>query len=261
MADEKDKAKGRAKPKGAGKPEKASKKPAVPDAAKEAAPRGGVEEKGPPPRLWVRYRQEVVPQIMKELGEKNVLAVPRVDKVVINMGVGKASENEKRLHEAVQSLEMITGQKPQITRAKLSIAEFHIRQGLPVGCRVTLRRARMYEFLDRLISIAIPRIRDFRGLSLRSFDRQGNFTFGVSEQVIFPEVQADRLEFTQGMDITLCTTAGNPERGRVLLAALGMPFRRPGEKDDERRKKAPSADNKERVKAKAKKEKQSATAQ
>lgn len=179
-----------------------------------------------PPRLLAHYREVVVPRLMKDLGESNPLAVPRIAKVVINMGVGRATENEKRLTEAVETLALISGQKPLVTRAKVSVAGFRLRQGIPIGCKVTLRKHRMYEFLDRLISLALPRVRDFRGLSPAAFDKRGNYTFGVSEQVIFPEVRADKLEFTQGMDITVCTDAGTPERAQALLSAMGFPFRK-----------------------------------
>ncbi len=211
-------------------------KPAEAAKPSEAAPKAERPSASAPtpPRLLVRYKTEVVPRLMKELNETNALAVPRLTKIVVNMGVGKATENEKRLTEAVETLAMIAGQKPLVTRAKVSVASFRLREGLPIGCKVTLRKQRMYEFLDRLISLALPRVRDFRGLPLTSFDRFGNYTFGVSEQLIFPEVKADKLEFEQGMDITLCTSARTPERAKALLTALGIPFRKPGTAREDR---------------------------
>lgn len=210
------------------KPPKGEKKPRESKAVESDVPKAAKPQVSgsQPPRLQVRYAKEVVPQLMKELNETNPMAVPKLTKIVINMGVGKATENEKRLAEAVETLSVLSGQKPVVTRAKVSVAGFRLRQGLPIGCKVTIRRQRMYEFLDRLISLALPRVRDFRGLPLNSFDRFGNYTFGLAEQVIFPEVRADKLEFTQGMDVTLCTNAGTPERAKALLVALGIPFRK-----------------------------------
>lgn len=229
-------------PKEAKKP-RAEKKPreskaVVSDVPKAAKPQ---VSGATPPRLQVRYTNEIVPRLKKELGETNPMAIPKLTKVVINMGVGKATENEKRLSEAVESLSVITGQKPQVTHAKVSVASFRLRQGLAIGCKVTLRKQRMYEFLDRLISLALPRVRDFRGLSTNSFDRFGNYTFGLAEQVIFPEVRADKLEFTQGMDVTLCTNAGDPERAKALLTALGIPFRKATSAREDRLLEAASA--------------------
>ncbi|KPJ62586.1 MAG: 50S ribosomal protein L5 [Planctomycetes bacterium DG_23] len=175
-------------------------------------------------RLLERYKNEIVTGLMEELGYKNALAVPRLEKVVINMGVGKSQEEKKRLEDAAQDLAMITGQRPVITKARRSVAGFKVRKGNPVGLKVTLRGVRMYEFLDRLISIAIPRIRDFRGLKPNSFDGRGNYTLGIDEQSVFPEVDLDHMEFTQGMDITIVTTARSDEEALRLLSLLGMPF-------------------------------------
>jgi len=163
---------------------------------------------------------------MEELGYKNALAVPRLEKIVVNMGVGKAQEEKKRLDDAARDLAMITGQRPVITKARRSVAAFKVRKGNPIGLKVTLRGPRMYEFLDRLISIAIPRIRDFRGLKPVSFDGRGNYTLGIDEQSVFPEVDLNHIEFAQGMDITVVTTARSDEEASRLLSLLGMPFAR-----------------------------------
>ncbi|HUT75333.1 MAG TPA: 50S ribosomal protein L5 [Armatimonadota bacterium] len=178
-----------------------------------------------PPRLKVRYRQEILPELMRELGLDNPMRVPRVSKVVINMGVGVATQEPKALEGAVRELAQIAGQRPAITRARKSIAAFKVREKNPVGCRVTLRGDRMYEFLDRLFNAVLPRIRDFRGLSARSFDGRGNFTMGVREQVIFPELNMDEVERVRGMDIIITTTAKSDEAGRALLARMGLPLR------------------------------------
>ena len=169
------------------------------------------------PRLKERYLSEVRAQLQGELGLGNIMEVPRLDKIVINMGVGKATQQQSLIEGAQRDLEVITGQKPVVTRAKKSIAAFKLREGMAIGAKVTLRGDRAWEFLDRLISLAIPRIRDFRGLSPRSFDGQGNYTFGVTEQLIFPEVDYDRIDTVRGMDITIVTTARNDEEGRALL--------------------------------------------
>ena len=180
------------------------------------------------PRLLRKYKEEIVPKLMEEFGYKNLLAVPRLHKIVVNMGVGKALENHRRLEAAVQDLALITGQKPIVTKAKKSVSGFKLRAGNPIGCKVTLRRVNMYVFLDKLIHIAIPRIRDFRGLSTRSFDGRGNYSLGVSEQIIFPEINIDKVEFIQGMDITIVTTAREDKEAYRLLSLFGMPFRREG---------------------------------
>ncbi len=177
------------------------------------------------PRLKERYDAEVREQLKAELGLGNIMEVPRLEKIVINMGVGKATQQASLIEGAQRDLEVIAGQKPIVTRAKKSIAAFKLREGVPIGAKVTLRGDRAWEFLDRLIALAIPRIRDFRGLSPRSFDGQGNYTFGVTEQLIFPEVDYDRIDTVRGMDITIVTTARTNEEGRALLRAFGFPFR------------------------------------
>jgi large subunit ribosomal protein L5 len=178
------------------------------------------------PRLKERYRQEVRSRVQEELGIDNVMRVPRLEKIVVNMGVGGAVGQPSLLEGAVRDLTTITGQRPLVTRAKKSIAGFKLRTGNPIGAKVTLRGDRMWEFFDRLLSLAIPRIRDFRGLSPTSFDGRGNYTFGVDEQLIFPEVDYDSVDATRGMDITIVTTAQSDAEGRVLLSAFGFPFRR-----------------------------------
>ena len=179
----------------------------------------------PAPRLKVRYNEELRARLKDELGLANVIQVPRPVKVVVNMGVGEAVREARLLDGAVRDLTQITGQKPLVTKAKKSIAGFKIREGQSIGAKVTLRGARMWEFLDRLLSIALPRIRDFRGLAPKGFDGHGNFTFGLTEQLVFPEIDYDKVEKIRGMDITLVTTAETDEQGRALLQALGFPFR------------------------------------
>ena len=178
------------------------------------------------PRLQDKYRDEVIPALRDRLSKANDLAVPRLEKVVISMGVGEAIVDNKRLDEAVVHLTTLSGQKPQITRARRSVAAFKLREGMPVGCRVTLRRQRMWEFLDRLIALALPRVRDFRGLSPDSFDGRGNYSLGLTEQMVFPEIDPDSVGNTQGMNITVVTTAGTDDEGRELLRELGMPFQK-----------------------------------
>ncbi len=178
------------------------------------------------PRLKQLYDDEVRQQLKESLGLGNVMQVPRFEKVVINMGVGRATQQQSLLEGAVRDLTTITGQKPVVTRAKKSIAAFKLREGNAIGAKVTLRGDRMWEFLDRLISLAIPRIRDFRGLPAQSFDGRGNYTFGVTEQLIFPEIDYDKVDTPRGMDITVVTTARTDEQGRALLAAFGFPFKR-----------------------------------
>lgn len=196
-------------------------------AGETADPKRAAASKEPaaPARLEVHYKKTTVPRLMKRFGYSNLHQVPRLRKICINMGVGEATQNIKLLEGAQKDLEAITGQKPAVRRAKKSVSNFKLRAGMPVGSTVTLRSARMYEFLDRLISIAIPRIRDFRGLSPRSFDGRGNYTFGIKEQIIFSEVKYDKVEKIRGMDITLATSATNDEEGFELLHSLGMPFR------------------------------------
>jgi len=176
-------------------------------------------------RLRTRYQKEVAPQIAKDFGIRNPMAVPRVDKIVLNMGMGEAIANSKILDTAVEELRSIAGQKPVITKAKKSIASFKLRQGMPIGVMVTLRGDRMYEFLDRLVSVALPRVRDFRGVSPKAFDGRGNYTIGVREQLIFPEIDFNKVDKLRGMNISIVTTAKNDEQARALLKALGMPFR------------------------------------
>jgi large subunit ribosomal protein L5 len=177
-------------------------------------------------RLHEYYRKTVVPQLTKDLGLKNPMQVPKITKITVNMGVGEAVADRKIVDAAAADLTKITGQKPLITRSKKAIASFKLREGLPIGAKVTLRGARMYEFLDRLITIAIPRIRDFRGVSARAFDGRGNYTLGVKEQIIFPEIQYDQIDQLRGMDITITTTAVSDAHGRALLEAFNFPFRK-----------------------------------
>jgi large subunit ribosomal protein L5 len=176
-------------------------------------------------RLLALYKEKILPGLKERFGYRNVMAVPRLVKVVINMGVGKALENRKRLEDAQRHLGLIAGQRPLITKAKTSVAGFKLRKGNPIGCKVTLRGQRMYEFLDRLFNVALPRVKDFRGLNSNSFDERGNYTLGVHEQVIFPEINIEDVEFTQGMDITIVTNAKTKEEARELLRQLGAPFR------------------------------------
>ena len=180
------------------------------------------------PRLKVRFDTEIRAQLQRDLGLPNVMLVPRMEKIVINMGVGKATQQASLLEGAVRDLTIISGQKPLITRAKKSIAGFKLREGNAIGCKVTLRGDRMWEFFDRLVSLAIPRIRDFRGLSPKGFDGRGNYTFGVTEQLIFPEIDYDKVDSPRGMDITIVTTARDNAEGKALLDAFGFPFRRDG---------------------------------
>ena len=185
------------------------------------------------PRLKQRYESEVRPQLQRDLGLRNVMEVPRLEKIVLNCGVGLATQQQSLLDGAVTDLTVITGQKPLVTRAKKSIAGFKLRAGNPIGAKVTLRGARMWEFYDRLVSLAIPRIRDFRGMEPNSFDGRGNYTFGVTEQLIFPEIDYDSIDTVRGMDITIVTTANSDGEGRALLTALGFPFRRESERQSE----------------------------
>jgi large subunit ribosomal protein L5 len=201
-----------AKAKGAGEPKK------------QTAPAEQV--KAPTPRLKERYHKDVVPALMKQFSYGNPMQVPRLVKVVLNMGMGEAITNAKALDHAVSELERISGQHPVITRAKKSIATFKLREGMPIGTTVTLRRERMYEFLDRFLSAALPRIRDFKGVPSKSFDGRGNYSVGIKEQVIFPEIEIDKVDTIHGLDITIVTTAKTDEEGRALLGHLGMPFRK-----------------------------------
>jgi len=177
-------------------------------------------------RLQEVYRDKIVPQLMENLGLKNVMEVPKIDKITLNMGVGEAIADRKVVEKAAADMEQIAGQKPVVRRARKSVAAFKLRDGMPIGVKVTLRRERMYEFLDRLITIAIPRIRDFRGLNPKSLDGRGNYSMGVQEQIIFPEIDYDNIDTIRGMDITITTTARNDDEGRALLDAFNFPFKK-----------------------------------
>ena len=177
------------------------------------------------PRLRNKYKDEIVPQLMKDFGFKNIMQVPKLERIVVNMGLGEAVQNAKLIESAAEELKAITGRKPIITRAKKSIASFKLREGMPIGVMVTLRGEQMYDFLDRLVSIALPRTRDFKGISPKAFDGRGNYTLGVREQIIFPEINYDKIDKIKGMNITFVTTAKTDEQGRALLKSLGMPFR------------------------------------
>jgi large subunit ribosomal protein L5 len=177
------------------------------------------------PRLKARYREEILPALRDEFGYANVMQVPGLTKIVVNMGVGEAARDSKLIEGAVKDLTAITGQKPQVTKARKSIAQFKLREGMPIGAHVTLRGDRMWEFLDRLLALALPRIRDFRGLNATQFDGRGNYTFGLTEQVMFHEIDQDKIDRSRGMDITVVTTATNDDEGRALLKHLGFPFK------------------------------------
>jgi large subunit ribosomal protein L5 len=215
------------------KPSKATKRARPAAAAPAAGGAGGAApaaaaaaaEPAPRPRLLEHYEQRVRPRLAEQFGFRNPHEIPRLVKIVLNVGMGDAPKNPKALDAAVAELAAITGQRPVVTRAKKSVANFNLRQGMPIGCAVTLRGARMYEFLDRFITIAVPRIRDFRGLPADSFDGRGNYTVGIKEQMIFPEIDYDKVEKIHGMDITFVTNAGRDDAARALLRELGMPFR------------------------------------
>ena len=176
-------------------------------------------------RLHDRYKKDIVPALGQKFGRPNVLALPRITKIVLNMGVGKALQDKERMKQAAEHLGLIAGQRPQIMKAKQAVSAFRLREGNEIGCRVTLRGRRMYEFLDRLINVALPRIRDFRGVNPKSFDGNGNYSMGLTEQLVFPEIDPDKATFTQGMDITFVTSTRNDDEARELLRAFGMPFR------------------------------------
>ena len=205
------------------------------------AKKGGKEKKGPatiqaaqgkahakgdkPARMLAAYKEQVIPQLMKDFGYKNPMQVPKMEKIVVNMGLGEAINNNKLIEQAEEQMMAITGQKAVVTRSRKSIANFKLRENQAIGCMVTLRKDRMYEFFDRLVSIALPRVRDFKGVSSKSFDGKGNYTLGIKEQIIFPEINYDKIEKIKGMNITIVTTAHNDEEGRALLRHMGMPFR------------------------------------
>ena len=196
-------------------------------AQKQSSSTPSAAAEGYEPRLKQRYREDVAAKLRKEFAIDNVMAVPRLTKIVLNIGLGEATQNIKLLDTAVEELGTIAGQQPTITRARKSIAAFKLRTGMPIGCRVTLRGNRMWDFLDRLIATALPRVRDFRGLPTRSFDGRGNYTLGVREHIIFPEVDTNRVDMNKGINVTFVTTATNDEQAFYLLRELGMPFRRP----------------------------------
>ena len=201
---------------------KAEAKAAKADAAKGAKPAAKAE--GYTPRLKADYEERIVKAMTEKFGYKNRLQVPRLDKIVINMGVGEATQDKKKVEAAAAEMQAIAGQKPVITKAKKSIAQFKLREGMPIGCKVTLRRDRMYEFLDRLVTVALPRVRDFRGLNPNSFDGRGNYALGLKEQIIFPEINYDQIEKVRGMDVIITTTAGTDEEARELLRLFNFPF-------------------------------------
>lgn len=209
-----------------GAPKKAAKGKKEKAAATITAAAGKAKAKGDKPaRLADAYKATVVPALMKEFGYKNPMQVPRLEKIVVNMGLGEAISNNKLIEQAEEQMMAITGQKGVVTRSRKSIANFKLRENQPIGCMVTLRRDRMYEFFDRLVNIALPRVRDFKGVSGKAFDGRGNFTLGIREQIIFPEINYDKIEKIKGMNITVVTSAKNDEEGRALLKFLGMPFR------------------------------------
>jgi large subunit ribosomal protein L5 len=185
-------------------------------------------EKKPPTRLQERYAKEILPALAKKFNRENRLSLPKLSKIVLNMGVGKALQDKERMKQAAEHLGLIAGQRAQITKARMAVSGFRLREGNEIGCRVTIRGRRMYEFLDRLINVALPRIRDFRGVNPKSFDGNGNYSMGVTEQLIFPEIDPDKVSFTQGMDITFVTTSRNDDEARELLRLFGMPFREEG---------------------------------
>jgi large subunit ribosomal protein L5 len=179
-------------------------------------------------RLLDRYNKEIVPALAKKLGRDNRLSLPKLNKIVLNMGVGKALQDKERIKHAAEHLALIAGQRPQVTKARMAVSGFRLREGNEIGCRVTLRGKRMYEFLDRLINVALPRIRDFRGVNPKSFDGNGNYSMGLTEQLVFPEINPDKVNFTQGMDITFVTSTKKDDEARELLRLFGMPFREEG---------------------------------
>jgi large subunit ribosomal protein L5 len=227
MAKEKDKEdkKPKQEARTAASPPKQPKKEARAPKAEAARTASGPEEKGPTPRLAKHYKDKVVPDLMAKFGYKTIMQVPRLKKITLNMGVGETTADKKMLDNAVADMAKIAGQKPVVTKARKSIANFKLRAGFPIGCMVTLRGARMYEFLDRLVNIAIPRIRDFRGVSNRAFDGRGNYSLGVREQIIFPEIEYDKIDALRGMNIAITTTAKTDDEARALLSAFRFPFK------------------------------------
>jgi large subunit ribosomal protein L5 len=224
MADEdKKKGAGEAKAKGSEGGKKAGKKSSGP--AQLAKPVTATPQERVTPRLKIRYDKEVVPALTRQFGYKSPMQVPRIQKITVNMGLGEAVQNGKIIESGVAEVTAITGQKPVVTRARKSIASFKLRQGAPIGVMVTLRKDRMWEFLDRLITFALPRVRDFKGISPKAFDGSGNYTLGLKEQIIFPEIDYDKVDKIKGLNISIVTTAKNDEEGRALLQQLGMPFR------------------------------------
>ncbi len=227
MAEKEKKPKAKPQAEGKGKPKAEAKAKA---AEAKAKPQAEVKEEAPAekitPRMWEYYRTECVPRMMQEFRYKSPMQVPRLEKVVINLGLGEAIQNIKLLESAQVELNAIAGQKPVVTKAKKSIAAFKLREGMPIGCMVTLRRERMYFFLDKLLNVVLPRVRDFRGVSEKAFDGRGNYTLGIKEQIIFPEIDYDKIDKVKGMNITIVTNARTDEEGKFLLKLLGMPFRR-----------------------------------
>jgi large subunit ribosomal protein L5 len=207
------------------KADKGKKKGEASAASSAVAPRAASDTVAVPPRLLGKYKSDVIPALTKQFSYKNANQVPRLQKIVVNMGLGAAVANPKIIDTAVEELKAISGQKPVVTRSKKAIANFKLRAGLPIGAMVTLRRARMWEFLDRLVNVALPRTRDFKGISRKAFDGKGNYTLGLKEQIIFPEINYDRIDAIKGLNISFVTTAKSDEEGRALLQQLGMPFR------------------------------------
>ena len=200
-----------------GKPEGAKKEKGKVEAAEKSAP-------APPPRLLVKYQQEVLPSLAEKIGRKNPMSLPRLEKIVVNMGVGAATQEKKFLETAAEAMGQITGQKPIITKARQAISAFKLREGMPIGCKVTLRGKKMYEFMDRLISLALPRVRDFRGINRKAFDGNGSYSLGLAEQLVFPELNPDKFTRVQGMNITFVIRNANDDESREMLTQMGMPF-------------------------------------
>ena len=213
-----------AQPEKAAKPDKDAKPEKAEKAEKSEKPASSKAAQDYKARLKTTYEETIVPAMIERFGYKNRLEVPRLDKIVINMGVGEATQDKKRVETAAAEMQAIAGQKPVITKAKKSIAQFKLREGMPIGCKVTLRRERMYEFLDRLVTVALPRVRDFRGLNPRSFDGRGNYALGLKEQIIFPEINYDQIDKVRGMDVIVTTTAKTDEEARELLRLFNFPF-------------------------------------